>query len=193
MRAITFDIESVSDSVVRGHIDVNEQELTVVAIHDSDTGEYSSYFKEDLSKLWPILEHADMLIGFNSDVFDIPLLNRYYPGSLLHIRSLDLLAEVQKVLGRRIRLQSLSEATLGKGKKGDGLLASVWWKEGKRKKVAEYCIEDVRLTRELYDYALLHGVLKYKDLRDIRDIKLDTSLWNQTSVTIPAMTHTLPL
>ncbi|MEK7101664.1 MAG: ribonuclease H-like domain-containing protein [Patescibacteria group bacterium] len=193
MRAITFDIESISDSVVRGHIDVNEQKLTVVAIHDSDTGEYSSYFKEELPKLWAILERADMLIGFNSDVFDIPLLNRYYPGSLSHIRSLDLLAEVQKVLGRRVRLQSLAEATLGKGKKGDGLKAGEWWKEGKRDKVAEYCIEDVRLTRELYDYALAHGVLKYKDLRDIRDIKMDTSLWSQTSVTIPAMTHALPL
>ena len=193
MRAITFDIESISDSVVRYQIDVNEQKLTVVAIHDSDTGEYSSYFKEELPKLWAILERADMLIGFNSDVFDIPLLNRYYPGSLSHIRSLDLLAEVQKVLGRRVRLQSLAEATLGKGKKGDGLNTGEWWKEGKRDKVAEYCIEDVRLTRELYDYALAHGVLKYKDLRDIRDIKMDTSLWSQTSVTIPAMTHALPL
>ena len=67
MRVITFDIESISDSVVRGHIDVNEQELTVVGIHDSDTGEYSSYFKEDLHRLWPVLERADMLIGFNSD------------------------------------------------------------------------------------------------------------------------------
>ena len=193
MCATTFDIESVSDSVVRGHIDVNEQELTVVAIHDSETGTYASYFRKDLSKLWPILERTDMLIGFNSDTFDIPLLNRYYPGDLSHIRSLDLLAEIQKVLGRRIRLQSLAEATLGRGKSGDGLLAGTWWKEGKKEKVAEYCIEDVRLTRELYDYALAHGVLKYKDLRDIRDIKLDTSLWDKTDVAIPAMTHTLPL
>lgn len=193
MRAITFDIESISDSLVRGHIDVNEQELTVVGIHDSETGEYTSYFKEQLPQLWPILERADMLIGFNSDTFDIPLLNRYYPGDLSHIRSLDLMSEVVKVLGRRIRLQSLAEATLGKGKKGDGLLAGVWWREGKRDKVAEYCVEDVRITRELYDYAMKNGVLKYKDLRTIRDIRLDTSLWNQVSVTIPAMTHTLPL
>lgn len=193
MRAITFDIESISDSVVRGHIDVAEQELTVVAIHDSETGEYSSYFREELPRLWPILERADQLIGFNSDAFDIPLLNRYYPGNLSHIRSLDLLLEVQKVLGRRIRLQSLAEATLGRGKKGDGLKAGEWWKEGKRDKVAEYCIEDVRLTRELYDYALQHGVLKYKDLRDIRDIKLDTSLWIPGASLAPAMTHAFPL
>lgn len=193
MRSITFDIESISDSFVRGHIDVNEQELTVVAIHDSDTGEYSSYFKEELPKLWPILERADQLIGFNSDAFDIPLLNRYYPGDLSHIRSLDLLSEVQKALGRRIRLQALAEATLGRGKAGDGLKAGEWWKEGKRDKVAEYCIEDVRLTRELYDYALQHGILKYKDLRDIRDIKMDTTHWNGASSLMPAMTHALPL
>jgi hypothetical protein len=191
MRAITFDIESVSDSAVRGHIDVSEQELTVVAIHDSETGEYSSYFKEDLPKLWPILERADMLIGFNSDTFDIPLLNRYYPGDLSHVRSLDLLAEVQKVLGRRIRLQSLAEATLGRGKTGEGMKAGEWWREGKKDEVAKYCIEDVRLTRDLYDYALKNGILKYKDLRDIRDIKMDTSGWETPIEGAPAMTHTL--
>lgn len=193
MRAITFDIESISDSMVRGHVDVNEQELVVVAIHDSLTNEYSSYAKEELAKLWPILERADMLIGFNSDAFDIPLLNRYYPGDLSPILSLDLLTEVQKVLGRRIRLQSLAEATLGRGKKGDGLKAGAWWKEGKTDKVREYCIEDVRLTRELYDYALQHGVLKYKDLKDVRDIKIDTSLWGKRAVATPAMTHAFPL
>lgn len=193
MRAITFDIESIADFMVRGRLDVNEQELTVVAIHDSFTNEYSSYFKEELHRLWPILERADMLIGFNSDTFDIPLLNRYYPGDLSRLRSLDLLSEVQKVLGRRIRLQSLAEATLGKGKKGDGLKAAEWWKEGKREKVREYCIEDVRLTRELYEYAVRHGVLKYKDFRTVRDIKMDTSRWTAEPSAIPALTHALPL
>ena len=193
MRAITFDIESISNSSVRGHVDVNEQELTVVAIHDSLTNEYSSYFKEQLHLLWPTLERADLLIGFNSNTFDIPLLNRYYPGDLTHFPSLDLLLEVQKVLGRRIRLQSLAEATLGRGKKGDGLKAGEWWKGGGRDKVREYCIEDVRLTHDLYDYALKHGVLKYKDLRDIRDIKLDTSGWDTAAATSPTMTNALPL
>lgn len=193
MRTITFDIESISDSVVRGHVDVNEQELTVVAIHDSATGEYSSYTKEELPRLWHILEHADLLVGFNSDTFDIPLLNRYYPGDLARLRSLDLLAEIQKVLGRRIRLQSIAEATLGKSKSGDGLKAVEWWREGKHDLVRKYCIEDVRLTRELYEYALTHGVLKYKDLRDTRDIKLDTALWDRPTTTAPALTHTLPL
>ena len=176
--------------MVRGRLDVNEMELTVVGIHDSSTGEYSSFLKDELPKLWPIIEQSDMLIGFNSDTFDIPLLNRYYPGDLTKMRSLDLLSEVYKTLGRRIRLQSLAEATLGRGKSGDGLKATVWWQEGKYDLVREYCIEDVRLTRELYDYALTKGHLKYKDLNQKKDIKLDTSRW-EAEAEGHALTHTL--
>ncbi len=189
MRAITFDIETKSSSLVGGRLDVSTMEITVVGIHDSSTGDYSSYLVDELSKLWPILESANMLIGFNSDTFDIPLLNRYYPGDLTKIRSLDLLAEVYKVLGRRIRLQSLAEATLGRGKKGDGLKAGEWWDQGLYDKVREYCIEDVRLTRELYDYARTNGHLKYKDFNKKRDIQLDTSAWE--TGTSHALTHTL--
>lgn len=193
MRAITFDIESVSDSVVRGKVDVNEQELIVVGVHDSSTGEYTSYSREELPQLWPILEQADLLIGYNSNSFDIPLLNRYYPGDLTHIPSLDLMVEVQEVLGRRLRLQSLAEATLNRGKTGDGLKAGEWWREGKHDLVRSYCIEDVRITRELYEYALEHGKLKYKDLRDIRDVKINTENWHDRQTEAPALTHALQL
>lgn len=193
MRAITFDIESVSDSAVRGRVDVSLQELTVVAIHDSETSTYTAYTRDELGKLWPVIERADLLIGFNSEAFDIPLLNRYYPGDLARIRSLDLLSEVAGALGRRIRLQSLAEATLGAGKSGNGLAAQDWWREGRYDKVKEYCIEDVRLTRGLFDYALAHGSLKYRDLREVRDIKLDTSGWLRAGPAMPALTHALPL
>ena len=191
MRAITFDIETKAASPVRGRLDVNELELTVVGVHDSESGEYTSYFKDELPRLWPIMERADMLIGYNSDSFDIPLLNRYYPGDLSKIRSLDLMVEVQKVLGRRLRLDSLARATLGRGKTGDGLKAVDWWAEGLYDKVREYCIEDVRLTRELYEYAMKHGAVKYKDLNQNREVKLDVSAWDK-ELPAPAMTHTLP-
>lgn len=191
MRAITFDIETanVLPSFQRG--DMTQLELALVGIHDSETGELSSYTKEELPRLWPILERADMLIGYNSDSFDIPLLNRYYPGDLTKIRSLDIMVEVQKALGRRLRLQSLASATLGRGKGGDGLKAVEWWQEGKIDKVREYCLEDVRLTRELYDYAMKYGSLKYLDLKQKREIKLDTSAWERETEA-PSLTHTLP-
>lgn len=191
MRAITFDIEAISPNLTRGRLDVNEMDLTVVGIHDSTTGEYSTFLKSELPKLWPIIEDADMLIGFNSDTFDIPLLNRYYPGDLTKIRSLDLLAEVYKVLGRRVRLDSIAQATLGRGKSGDGLKAGEWWLKGEYDKVREYCLDDVRLTRELYDYALANGHVKYKDLNKKKDVQLDTSGWEEEGPDATPLTHTL--
>lgn len=191
MRAITFDIETKMASLSRGRLDVNEMELIVVGVHDSETNEYKAYEKEELGQLWPVFERADMLIGYNSDYFDIPILNRYYPGDLSKIRSLDLLQEVYKALGRRLRLESLAQATLGRGKSGEGALAGTWWDQGLHDKVKNYCIDDVKLTRELYDYALTNGKLKYKDLNQIRDIKIDTSLWN-VDAPPQTLTHTLP-
>src|SRR5689334_4584103 len=103
MRAITFDIETANVLPSFSRSDLGQLELALVGIHDSSTGQFSSYVKEELPKLWPILEEADVLIGYNSDSFDIPLLNRYYPGDLSKIRSIDLMVEVANVLGRRLK------------------------------------------------------------------------------------------
>lgn len=192
MREITFDIETANILPSLARQDVTRLELAVVAIHDSETGEFSSYYKDELHKLWPILEASDTLIGYNSNSFDIPLLNHYYPGDLTRLKSVDLMVEVQNVLGRRLRLQSIAEATLKVGKSGSGLESVKWWQEGLYEKVSKYCIQDVKITRDLYDYALEKGVLKYKDLKDIRDVKLDTRSWREPKA-LDAFTHTLGL
>lgn len=191
MRAVTFDIETTGAAGALSRNDVTRMEISIVGIHDSETNEYTSYSKEEFPQLWPIIERADLLIGYNSDTFDIPILNKYYPGDLTRIKSLDLLVEVQKALGRRIRLQSIAEATLGRGKGGNGLQAIEWWAKGEVDKIRKYCIEDVRITREIFEHALEHGSLKYMDLRTKRDIKIDTREWMRPIET-PALTHTLP-
>ncbi len=191
MRVITFDIETIG-GFARGRTDYDGIEVTVVGIHDSDTGLYTAYIKEEFTALWPILERADLLVGFNSDTFDIPILNKYYPGDLSQTPSLDILSEVYKTLGRRIRLEALAQGTLGRGKSGDGKFAGDWWKEGDYEKVKNYCLDDVRLTREIFDYALANRAVKYKDLKDVKEIKLDVSGWllpRERS----ASTHILPL
>ena len=192
MHFVVFDIETISPSAVRGRINADEQELTVVGVYDSATDSYASYTKEELGQLWPILERTDLLIGFNSDSFDIPILNRYYPGDLAKIRSLDLLTEVHKSLGRRIRLDSLAQATLGRGKSGHGLDAQHWWAKGEIDKVRAYCLDDVRLTKELYDYMREKQSVKYKDLSTVRELKIDTAGWDAASES-PSLTHALLL
>lgn len=192
MRKITFDIETRNLFQDVGSNDPAALDISVVCIHDSLTDEYTSYLQEDFKKLWPILEQADMFITFNGDHFDIPLLNKYYSGDLTKIKSLDLMAEVKNTLGRRIKLDTLAEATLGRNKSGHGLEAITWWQNGEIDKIIKYCIEDVKITKELYDYALKNGMLKYKDFTSgkILDIKLNTASWEKKEE--GAMTFTLP-
>ena len=190
MKKITFDIETRNIFEDVGKADPTLLDLSVVYAHDSETGDYLTYTQEELLNLWPILEKADMLIGYNSDHFDIPILNKYYPGDLTRIKSLDILKEIKKSLGRRIRLNLVAEGTLGRKKTGNGLEAVVWWKNGEIDKIKKYCIEDVKITKELYEYALKNGVLKYKDLCETREIKLDTSKWEEKENT--SINHTLP-
>lgn len=189
MRKVVFDIETTGSFGTT--FDPLQLELTMCCIWDSDTGEYTSYLKEELPKLWPILERADSIIGYNSDHFDIPILNKYYPGDLTKLKSIDLLKEVKRVLGRRLKLDNLAEATLGKKKSGNGMEAVRWWEQGEIEKIRQYCIDDVRITKELYDYARKKKSLKYKDYDGVREVKLDPALWEVVE-DIPVLTHTLP-
>jgi len=191
VRKIVFDIETSNTFQQAGSADPAALNLSVICVHDSETNEYTTYLQEELSQLWPLIEKADMLIGYNSDHFDIPLLNKYYPGDLTRIKSLDLLKEIKNSLGRRIKLDSVAESTLGKKKIGHGLEAITWWKNGEIEKVKKYCQEDVKITKEIYEYALKNNMVKYKDLSEDREIKLDTSEWEKPEDK-GSMTHTLP-
>jgi DEAD/DEAH box helicase domain-containing protein len=190
MRKVVFDIETTNRFLDVGSADPAKLDLAIVCIWDSETNEYSSYLMEELPKLWPIIEQTDMLIGYNSDHFDVPLLNKYYPGDLTKIKSLDLLKEIRSSLGRRLKMDSIAEATLGAGKTADGLQSIQWWKEGKVDLVRKYCISDVKITKELYEYALQNNKLFYKDLGNKREIPLNTSKWEEAGEN--SMTFTLP-
>lgn len=189
MRKIVFDIETKNIFQDVGKNDPVLLDLSLIGVYDSETEEYSSYIEEELPKLWPLIEKADMLIGYNSDHFDIPLLNKYYSGDLTKIKSLDLLKEIKNSIGRRLKLDGVAEATLGVGKSGHGLEAITWWKNGEIEKVRKYCLDDVRITKDLYDYALKNGLLKYSDNGEIKEIPLDTKNWEELGG--GSITHTL--
>ena len=189
MRIVTFDIETIG-GMGRGAWKPEDLELTICCTHDSETDTYDSFLKEDLPRLWKLLETTDALVGYNSDHFDIPILNKYYPGDLMKIKSIDLLKEVQAVLGRRIKLDTIAEGTLGKKKIADGRQAMVWWKEGNIKKLREYCLKDVEITKRVFDHALEHNTLFFKELGAKKEIKLDTSNWLTESPS-SALTQTL--
>lgn len=190
MRKLVFDIETRNTFAEVGGREPGLLDLSLLVVYDYQNDEFTSYLEEDLPKLWPLLESADMIIGFNSDYFDIPVLNKYYPGDLSKIKSLDLLTEVKKGLGKRISLDMIAAGTLGREKTSHGLQAVEWWKEGKIEEIRQYCQEDVRITRDIYDYALANGKLKYKMVNEIREFDLDVSEWEKPAAS--SFNYTLP-
>jgi len=177
MRTVVFDIETSNWITDTGSNDPADLSIAIVCAYDSETDSYSSYLESELPKLWEILERTDILIGYNSDHFDIPLLNKYYPGNLKKIKSLDLMAEIQAVANRRLRLDAVAEGTLGMKKSASGAQSLQWWRAGEVEKVRAYCLKDVEVTKGIFDYALQNGKVKYKELGKIHEIRLDTSKW----------------
>jgi DEAD/DEAH box helicase domain-containing protein len=189
MRYVVFDLETQNIFQEVGSSDPTALDISVATAYDSETDKYTTVVVTEIEKLWPIIEKADALVGYNSNHFDIPLLNKYYPGDLTQIKSIDLLEDIKNALGRRIRLDSVAQATIGAKKSADGLQAVRWWKEGNVKDIMKYCEQDVRVTKEIFEYARKHGHVKFKDGARNREIVLDTRHWEELEDV--AMTHSL--
>jgi len=134
--------------------------VSVVGVYSYQGDRYDAYREADLAAtLAPRLQAAELLIGFNIRRFDLPVLQPYLPYPVTTLPALDLLEEVVKNLGHRVSLDSLAQATLGRGKSGSGLDALRWFKEGRFDLITTYCLDDVKLTKELYEYGKQHGRL----------------------------------
>jgi len=179
MRKIVLDIETKNTFRDVGSSDARMLDISLLVAYDSQTETYYSYLEDEFSGLWKLLEAADMIIGYNSDHFDIPLLDKYYPGNLHQIKSLDLLKEIEKSIGKKVRLDAVADGTLGKKKSGNGLEAIDWWKAGEIEKIRKYCEDDVRITKEVYEYALKNKTLKYRDFSGVHSFPIDTTDWEK--------------
>lgn len=192
MKKIVLDIETQNTFAEVGKNDPTALDLSIMCIYESDTNKYSSYTIETLPSLWPILEAADLIITYNGDHFDLPILNKYYNGDLTKMRHVDLLKEIQKVIGRRVGLDSVAQATLNKGKSGNGLEAITWWKKGEIQKIIDYCMKDVEVTKNVYEHAIKEQKLFYMDGTEKRTVPLDTRNWEKTLDQNIRMTYSLP-
>lgn len=141
-------------------------------------GEFLGFFEKDFVKLWPILEDADLIIGYNIKKFDYPVLAPYYSGDLTRFPTLDLFEVVKEEVGVRLKLNDLAQATLGMVKNGRGEEAVWFYKKGKLDQLAKYCLQDVRLTRDLYDYMKEFGKIAFFDVRgEKKEVEIDLEKW----------------
>ncbi|MDD5430696.1 MAG: ribonuclease H-like domain-containing protein [Candidatus Pacebacteria bacterium] len=160
MDKIVLDIETKNAFAdVGGQQNLHKLDVSFVGVYSYKTNSYLSFFENELDKLSPILQNAGLIIGFASNRFDIPLLNKYYNFNLEKIESLDILDDIESRLGHRIGLDQLAQTNLKIGKTHHGLEAIKLYKEGNLEELKNYCLNDVKITKDLYELGKKQGHL----------------------------------
>ncbi len=147
--------------------------ITVLALFDYKDSTQRIFTEKNLSTLFPILENSSYIVGFNINSFDLPVLQPYYPGDIKHFKTFDILDDIKKILGKRLSLNDIIKATLNKKKTGHGLEAIDFYKEGKWNELKKYCMDDVMLTKELFDYGISNKKIYYLNENGKMDISVD--------------------
>ena len=116
------------------------------------------------------LDRTDVLVGFNNQSFDDKLIKANGFVIPEHVVNYDLLAEIWEGagLGREFvypthagfGLDAICKANGLGEKSGDGANAAVLWQKGKHQEVIDYCENDIKLTRKLFDLIQEKGEIK---------------------------------
>jgi len=159
---VVFDCETKTP-IMRGE-GFKALEVSVAVAYSYQTQEYTVFLEDQMLPLCKLVQDAELVVGFNHVGFDLPLLRNYDPTlSVEMARNYDILKEFEKVQGHRIKLDHLLEHTLGTKKSAHGLQAVEWYKQGEIQKIVDYCKEDVRQTRMLFDYIIEHKSVAFQD------------------------------
>ena len=164
MPELVLDLETKkSFDEVGGRNNFSLLEVSLVGIYDYGKDAFLSFREDELSDLERVLKTADRVIGFNIKNFDYAVLQPWVSLHLAALPTLDILEEVAVVLGHRVSLDSIASATLKERKTGDGLKALRLYHEGKFEELAAYCLQDVKLTRDIYEYGIKHEKLFFEN------------------------------
>ena len=162
MNKIVLDIETKNlFSDVGGKENLTKLLLSVAGVYSYATDEFLTFTEAEMPALEKMLQKTNLIIGFNTNHFDLPILQKYLNVDLSKISSFDIMDEVVSLVGHRLSLDDLVSNTLGKKKSANGLMAVQYWREGRMDELKKYCLDDVKLTRDLYEHGLKNGEMKF--------------------------------
>jgi DEAD/DEAH box helicase domain-containing protein len=160
MDTLVFDIETknfFTDEGV-GWNNFEALQISVVGVYSYLDDKYYCFDEHEIQKLAALFLGAKTIVGFASNRYDIPVLNLYFQKLRdraelnLWLRDrVDLLDEIERATGDRISLSRLAEANLGIKKDHHGSEAIGMYERGEIEALKEYCLKDVKITKELYD------------------------------------------
>ena len=184
---IYFDLETkYSADEVGGWGNIEDMGMSVGVIWDNSDKQFHVYIEHQIQEMVDHFYRATQIVGFNHIGFDYRVVAGAYHSDahqrsqlytkLAGLNNFDMLFELKKLLGHRLKLESIARPTLGTGKSADGLQALKWYKEGKLDKIIEYCKVDVEVTRDVHRFALEHGKLLYDSKLGIKTVNVEWKL-----------------
>ena len=181
MKTVIFDIETKNFFDTVHSNNPADLDISVVCLHESEGDTFLSFTEDQFETMWEYFARADTLVTYNGNHFDIPCLQAIAPFDLGVIHHVDIFVALQQATGKKLGLDSVAQATLGIAKSGHGSDAIAWWNTGEVQKIIDYCIQDVKVTKAVYDYAREHKSLAYTDRTTGEKITvdIDTSLWDK--------------
>lgn len=165
---LVIDLETKkSFAEVGGEKNVADLGISVAGVYSYAKDAFFAFEEHELPRLAEMLKTTDHLIGFNIIHFDIPVMRPYVDAVLLdRIAVTDIFADAVAFLGHRVGLAGVAQATVGESKSGHGLEALEWFRAGRVDDVKKYCLDDVRLTRDVYEYGKKHGHILFESYVD---------------------------
>jgi len=156
---IVLDLET--KYTFRQQQDPKKLGISVVAVYDYRDGMGKVFLESELTKLYPLLESASYVVGFNVRSFDLQVLQGYYPGDVSQFGVFDILDDIKEKIGHRLSLNDVLSATINKKKTGHGLQAIGYYENGEFEKLKSYCLDDTMLTKEIFDYGVKNNEIYY--------------------------------
>lgn len=183
---LVIDLETKKTfAEVGGERNIKDLGISVAGVYSYAQDAFFAFEEHELPRLADMLRDTSHVVGFNIIHFDLPVLEPYVDKRLLApLAVTDIFADAVKFLGHRVGLDGVAKATLGTGKSGHGLEALEWFRQGRVEEVKKYCLDDVRLTRDLYDYGKKNGHILFESYVDHKTHSIPVS-W-QTAAVEPA-------
>lgn len=146
--------------------------ITVLGCYDYLEDRYRVFCDDNKDEFKLLVANrVPLCVGFNNIPFDNQVLV-HTPGwhSPNDTMCYDLLRQTWEAAGLRptfasathggFGLDAMCETNFGTKKSGNGALAPVDWQQGRTGKVIDYCLNDVRLTKQLFDAVLAGAWIK---------------------------------
>lgn len=148
--------------------------ISVIGAYDYAEARYRVFCADNFVEFLELCAARAPLVSFNGIGFDDKVINAYAATAIHSSVAMprepfryDLLAEIWRAAGldptfggnshAGYGLDATCEVNFGIRKSGNGAHAPIAWQQGRVGEVIDYCLNDIRITKRLFDHAVVLG------------------------------------